>query len=192
MPELPLHFDGPYKFTTGDASLFHSPCDKEAGVYLWTFRQHADGSHLIHYVGETMSFAKRQREHLIHILSLNYGMFDPDKAQQGISEILWPGLWRKKSADGPAECLEAYVSLNDVVRRYVEALNVFFAPTTVEPLLRKHIEGCIGWNLRMRHPEHKVLYPDDNHIGTSRDKTNGVLRITSAEPIRGLDAEIVF
>jgi hypothetical protein len=192
MADLELHFDGPYTFAAGDRSLFHSSCATAAGVYLWTFRQQNDGGHLIHYVGETISFAKRQREHLIHVLSLNYGMFDPEKAQHGIAEILWPGLWRKKSADGPAECLEAYGALNEVVKRYVQALNVFFAPTTVEPLLRKHVEGCVGWNLRMRHPEHKVLYPDDNHIGTSKDKTNGFLHITSAEPIRGLDAEIAY
>lgn len=122
MADRQLHFDGPYTFTAGDRSLFHSPCAKAAGVYLWTFRQHADGSHLIHYVGETKAFAKRHREHLIHVLSLNYGLFDPDKAQQGISEVCWPGLWRRKSADGPTECLKAYGELNDVVLRYVQAL----------------------------------------------------------------------
>lgn len=141
-------------------------------------------------MGETLSFAKRQRKHLIHVLSLNYVMFDPDKAQQGISEILWPGLWRKKSADGPVESLDAYGALNQAVRRYIDAINVFFAPTSVEMQLRKHIEGCIGWNLRTRHPEHKVLYPDDNHIGTRAEKTNGMLHTTSSGVIRGLDAEI--
>ena len=192
MADLQLHFDGPYTFTAGDRSLFHASCAKAAGVYLWTFRQNSDSSHLIHYVGETISFAKRQREHLIHILSMNYGVFDPDKAQQGIAEVRWPGLWRRKSADGPMECLKAYGALNDVVLRYIEVLNVFFAPTSIDQQLRKHVEGCVGWNLRMRYPDHKVLYPDDNHIGTNADKTNGILCITSSEVIRGLDAEIPY
>ena len=192
MTDVELHFDGPYTFTPGERSLFHAPCAQATGVYLWTFRQDVDGAHLIHYVGETLSFAKRHREHLIHVLSMNYGLFEPEKAQQGVSEILWPGLWRRRSADGPAECLAAYATLNEAVRRYLDALCVFFAPTSVETNLRKHIEGCVGWNLRMWHPVHKVLYPDDNHIGTNRDKTHGVLRITSSEMIRGLDPEIPY
>jgi hypothetical protein len=94
--------------------------------------------------------------------------------------------------DGPSKCLDAYGELNETVRRYVAALNVFFAPTSLPDQLRKHVEGCVGWNLRNRHPEHKVLYPDDNHIGTRADKTNGMLRISSSEPIRGLDELIPY
>jgi len=190
--DVDLIFGGPYTLSAGPRSLFHANVADAAGVYLWTFKQRSDGSHLIHYVGETISFAKRHREHLTHVLGLNYGVFDPDQAEQGVSELLWPGMWRNKTADGPGKCLDAYRELNQTVQRYVAALNVFFAPTSHPDQLRKHVEGCVGWNLRMRHPEHKVLYPDDNRIGTGRDKTNGMLRISSSEVIRGLDASIPY
>jgi integrase len=44
---------------------------------------------------------------------------------------------RNKSVDGPSKCLDAYGELHETVRRYVAALNVFFAPTS----LRKGL----GW-----------------------------------------------
>ena len=192
MEDVELHFGGPFTLSAGPRSLFHSCVANTSGVYLWTFRQRSDGSHLIHYVGETISLAKRHKEHLTHMLGMNYGVFDPDKAEQGVSAILWPGMWRDKSVDGPSKCLDAYGELNETVRRYVAALNVFFAPTSLPDQLRKHVEGCVGWNLRNRHPEHKVLYPDDNHIGTRADKTNGMLRVSSSERIRGLDELIPY
>ena len=76
--------------------------------------------------------------------------FDPDEAEQGVLEILWPGMWRDKSVDGPSTCLNAYGELNKTVRRYLAALNVFFAPTGLSVQLRKHVEGCVGYNLRNR------------------------------------------
>jgi hypothetical protein len=51
---------------------------------------------MIHYVGETVNFAKRQKYHLIQILGLNYGIFDPSEAKTGKSILLWNGFWRDK------------------------------------------------------------------------------------------------
>jgi len=85
-----------------------------------------------------------------------------------------------------------YQRLNEDVVRYVEAISIFFAEMNLESTLRKHIEGCIGWNLRSNHPECKQLYPDDNHVGTMKVKKNGQLLITAAEVIRGLDASIEY
>ena len=69
---------------------------------------------------------------------------------------------------------------------------MFFAELKVENRLRRHIEGCIGWNLRNKHPEYKKLYPDDNQVGTMKEKNNGELHITSSEIIKGLDSRIPF
>jgi hypothetical protein len=77
----------------------------------------------------------------------------------------------------------------DSVLEYIGALEIFVAPTTHEPQLRKHIEGSIGWNLRKNHPEAKALYPDDNHVGTGATRGWG-LQITSDVPIAGLDERI--
>jgi hypothetical protein len=78
-----IHFEGPYTFTEGDRCLFTSDYAKSEGIYLWTFRQKQDDSYLIHYIGETGGFAKRQAEHLVFILGLYYGIFDPDEAAEG-------------------------------------------------------------------------------------------------------------
>ena len=190
--DIELNFSGPYSFSEPKNNVFSASCANVAGVYLWTIQQRSDNSHLIHYVGETISFAKRQREHLINILGLNYGIFDPVKAQEGVCDLVWPGLWRDKSPTGPLKQIEAYHSLHEVVLKYLRAINIFFAETTVETQIRRHIEGCIGWNLRNNHPDAKVLYPDDNHIGAKTEKNHGNLLITSSEKIRGLDACIKY
>jgi hypothetical protein len=192
MSDLQLYFDGPFTFCAGPDSVFCSRFCGSAGVYLWTIRQPSDNTHLIHYVGETVRLGNRQREHLIQILGLNYGIFDPDKARHGVCELLWRGLWRDRTADGPSRMLSAYHRLSEVVVRYVEAISIFFAELNVETSVRKHVEGCIGWNLRNNHPECKQLYPDDNHVGTMRDKETGRLLITATEVIRGLDASIPY
>lgn len=132
------------------------------------------------------------KEHLIHILGLNYGIWEADKAQQGISELLWGGLWRDKTAHGPSMQLAAYQGIHEDVVRYLSVLNIFFAALNVDSQLRKHVEGCIGLNLRNRHPKDKTLYPDDNHVGRMREEKHGNLRISVSEPIRGLDALIPF
>ncbi len=192
LPILKLDFNGPYSFMKPGNYLFDAPCASSAGVYLWTIRQRRDNSHLIHYVGETVSFAKRQREHLIHILGLNYGILDAEKAQEGIFELVWPGLWRNKSSNGPLLQIEAYQSLHKMVLKYVAILNVFFAEINTETQLRRHIEGCIGWNLRNNHSEKKVLYPDDNHVGIKQERNHGELFISSSENIQGLDTYIKY
>jgi hypothetical protein len=190
--EISLNFIGPLTFTAGERSVFHAPCATAAGIYLWTIRQRNDQSHLIHYVGETVSLGARHREHLIHILGLNYGIFHPDRAQEGVCELLWRGLWRSKGLDGPSEQIGAYQTHHEQVLRYLSIVNIFFAELNTETQLRRHIEGCIGWNLRNNHSECKALYPDDNHVGTSPTKDRGELRISAPEPIRGLDARIPY
>ncbi len=192
MNDVSIHFEGPLTFGAGPDSLFQSPLAGAAGVYLWTFRQVPAGSHLIHYIGETYSFARRQREHLIHILGMNYGIFDPADAQAGKSTRIWPGLWRDRSADAPERLLERYESLAGVAARYISQMTVFFAPVEGDKKLRRHIEGTIGWNLRNRHPELCTLYPADNQLGRSRTPFHARLHITSAEPVQGLDPELTI
>jgi hypothetical protein len=192
MTEITLNFEGPFTLVEGEKCLFQSVFTTSSGIYLWTIKQDSDNTHLIHYVGETVLLGKRHREHLIQILGLNYGIFDPDKARQGVSDLLWKGLWRDKTNIGPLMQLKTYRTIHEDVLRYISILNVFFAELDIESNLRKHVEGCIGWHLRNIHPEHKVLYPDDNHIGTSKNKGNGILKISVPETIRGLDDSIPY
>lgn len=189
---MELNFQGPYTFMDGDASVFKAPCASAEGIYLWTIRQRNDRSHLIHYVGETVALAKRHREHLVNILGLNYGIFDPEKAQNGSSELIWRGLWRDRTAEGPLRQIAAYKESTEIVVRYLAVLNIFFAEVVVEQSLRKHIEGSIGYYLRNSHPELKVLYPDDNRVGISRNKRHGELLISAPEKILGLDERIPY
>jgi hypothetical protein len=190
MTDIKIHFEGPFTFA-GETSIFQSPLSTSEGVYVWTFRQTATGSHLIHYVGETTSFGKRHKEHLVHILSMNYGIFDPEDAKNGKCTVIWSGLWRDRSANGPSKLLAQYGALAPTaVLRYVQSLTVFLAPLKVDTQTRRHVEGSIGWNLRNRYPHLRTLFPDDNHIGTSKRMLNARLSVTSSEPIQGLDPEI--
>jgi hypothetical protein len=193
--DISLSFVGPFTFTDGGNSVFESPCATAAGIYLWTIRQLGDDSHLIHYVGETgatVGLAIRHRTHLIGILGLYYGIIHPEKAQQGVCDWLWRGLWRDKSSAGPARQIEAYRTIHEYMIRYLSIISIFFAELHTDTQLRRHIEGCVGWNLRNNHPDCKALYPDDNHVGTLAAKNRGILRVTASKVIRGLDSEIPY
>lgn len=192
MNDTILNFDGPFTFTDGKDSVFLSRHVKSAGIYLWTHRQKNDGTHMIHYVGEATRFGKRHREQLINILGLNYGIFNSEKTQQGVSELLWRGLWRYNTEDAPCKTISEYRRINAQVVSYVESLCIFFAELNIDGKIRKHIEGCIGWNLRNNHPECRQLYPDDNYVGAMKDKNHVQLIITAPEVIRGLDASIPY
>lgn len=186
-----LNFIGPFTLIDGKSSVFNSLYIKSKGVYLWTIKQKKENYHLIHYVGESKFFAKRQKEHLNSILGLYYGIFDPEKAQNGKLEILWKGTWRIKDNNGPSLQLKAYEKLSSIILKYISVINIFFAETeSIDDNKRKHIEGSIGWNLRKKYPEFKVLYPDDNHIGTRLNKYNEKLTITTQEEIKGIDNEL--
>ena len=76
MSSLDLHFAGPFKFTGSARGIAKCKYAVSAGIYLWVV---TDGSsRFIHYVGETTNFLKRHKEHLTHVLGLNYGLFRPD------------------------------------------------------------------------------------------------------------------
>lgn len=192
MNGLTLHFFGPYSFQNGENSLFHSPYAESEGVYLWVIKDKTRNLNYIHYIGETVSFAKRQREHLINIMGLNYMVLDAESAVQGIEKVLWKGMWRDRSMNGAGKALEAYDSVSSKVTDYISVIDVYFAPTNMKSDIRRHIEGSIGWNLRNNHPECKVFYPDDNRVGTKFEKLGETITITSDEPILGLDSEIII
>ena len=185
METVNVNFTGPFSFRDPQNSVFTAPCAGEAGVYLWTIKQCSDFTHMVHYIGETTSLAKRHREHLVNILGLSHGIFDPDKAQQGVSERIWSGLWRDKSPEGPGKQMAAYQAIHASVIKYVSILTIFFAPLRVETQLRKHIEGCIAKNLRNNHSADTALYPADNHVGTMSEKNRGKLMTTAPEIICG-------
>jgi len=47
--------------------------------------------------------------------------------------------------------------VHETVLRYLSVMIVFSAEVQVENRLRRHIEGCIGWNLGQKHPEDALL-----------------------------------
>lgn len=183
-----LDFYGPLSFVRGDNYLFYSDMINKEGIYIWTIKS-SNGTNYVHYIGETISFGKRQREHLIQMTGLNYGIWDAELSKQGISKIIWKGLWRDKSTDAVAVLMENYVDLSYKVTEYISVINVYFAPTTLDTQYRRHIEGCIGWNLRNKYPNLKIFYPDDNHIGAKAHRLGKKLILNLPEDIAGIDRE---
>ena len=173
MDEIHLHFHGPYKFS----NIAQSEYSASEGIYLWVMRDVQHDRNYIHYVGETTNLGRRHREHLTHILGLNYYIIDIDQAQQGIHEVLWSGMWRDKTPEAMARTIEEYDSLKEKVSSYVGCIDIYFAETIQERNLSKH-------------PELNTFYPADNHVAMAKDPCGGVLRISSDEPILGL-AEIL-
>lgn len=184
-----LNFYGPFKFVRGVNYLFSSDMVKKEGIYIWTIKDEKANVHYVHYIGETKSFGKRQREHLIQMTGLNYGIWDSELAREGISKMIWKGMWRDKSAEAMAFLLENYVDLSYSVKNYIGIINVFFAPTIIDTHLRRHIEGCIGGNLRNKYPLLKTFYPDDNHIGSNEYRLGWKIILNIPEDIAGIDRE---
>ena len=189
---ITLDFYGPFKFVRGDNNLFHSDKIRNEGIYIWTIKDENKGINYVHYVGETTSFGKRQREHLIQITGLNYGIWDSEAAKQGISKMIWKGMWRDKSPDAVAFLLDNYADLSKKVKEYIGVINVYFAPTILDKHLRRHIEGCIGWNFRNKYPDLKTFYPDDNHIGTKANRLGQKIILILPEDIAGIDKEQII
>jgi hypothetical protein len=187
-----LDFYGPYKFIKGANYLFYSDFVKSQGIYIWTIKDEKNKVNYVHYVGETVSFGKRQREHFIQMTGLNYRIIDPDFARQGIEKIIWNGLWRDKSLDAVAKLLDNYENVSKKVTEYIGIINVYFAPTNIETHFRRHIEGCIGWNFRNKYPNLKTFYPDDNHVGTKPQRFGQKLILNLPERIAGIDQEQII
>jgi hypothetical protein len=191
---LALEFHGPFQLTAGLNSLYESEFVRYEGIYLWTIKDEVKNLNYVHYIGETTSFGKRQKEHLTNIVGLNYLILNAEQARLGKFDTLWNGMWRDKSPTAVSSMLESYQKISrEQVLDYISLVNVYFAPTKLESGIRKHIEGCIGWNLREKakqEMELKKFYPDDNHVGTMSQKLNRKLIVRLPEPIAGIDPEI--
>jgi len=190
MDQTLLHFHGPFSFSKSERSLFHSEFAQDEGIYLWVINDEENRINYIHYVGETTNFAKRQREHFTHILGLDYSVIDPQKAKQGIHQVIWKGMWRDKSEDAVGDTLEYYENVCEHLIKYIEIIDIYFAKTNFPTNIRKHVEGCIGKDLRKKYPELTKFYPADNHLGTMKKMLGKIIKITADQPIAGLDAQI--
>ncbi len=175
-------------FNVGPQCLFDSEFRDVPCVYLWTIRRESDGAHLIHYIGEASAFAGRQREHLIRILGLDYGIYDVEGASRGEINLVWPGLWRDKSPTGPTLALSQYESMAPRVVAYAGAIAVFVAPLERDRDFRRQVEGSIARSLRTRHSKDCSLYPSDNRTGVTSEPMGVTLKISSDERIAGLDS----
>lgn len=187
MEQSALHFHGPFSFNKTTNSLFTSPFAKSEGIYIWAIHNLNNQNNFIHYIGETTSFAKRHREHFTNILGLNYYVINPEEAKKGFHNIIWPGMWRDKSTDAVQRTLKASGQFQTLVKDYIEIIDIYFAPTEFESRIRRHVEGCIGWNLRHLHPELTTFYPDDNRVTRLKKHIGATLRIASDQPILGLE-----
>jgi hypothetical protein len=141
-----IHFNGPYSFSKKDNSLFESKYAKSTCVNLCVIK--TDSGNLIHYIGETANFSKRHKEHLINILGLNYGIFDPIRSRGWKQAMIWHGLWRDKSQNPVEQLIDNYSKLTSKVIEYIDSLDIYFAETDIDVDVRRHIEGSIGGNLR--------------------------------------------
>ena len=189
---LDLDFRGPFTFAAGPRSLFDCADRSVSSVYVWTIRSERDSRYYVHYVGEAEHFARRQREHLVHVLGLNYGILDPAAARRG--EVRWVGrgLWRDRTPAGPADALARYPLLTAAVTEYLEALDVFVAPVEGDRAFRRRVERALADRLRLDRPESGVLYPADNRVSGAPGRDELHLHISGAAPIAGIEGVLVI
>lgn len=189
---ITLNFHGAFRFIRGDDYLFDSNFVESEGIYIWTVKDEKHNLNYVHYIGETTSFGQRQREHFIQMTGLNYRIIDSDFARRGIEKIIWNGMWRDKSSGAVAGLLDNYGEVSKKVVEYIGLINVYFAPTTLDTHLRRHIEGCLGLNLRNKYPDLTTFYPDDNRVGTKAQRLGQKLVVNLPEEIAGIDREQII
>lgn len=187
-----LTFHGPFTFTRGDDYLFNTGFVKSEGIYIWTIKDEVDRLNYVHYIGETVCFGRRQREHLIQITGLNYRIIDADFARQGLEKIVWNGMWRDRTPNAVADLLENYNEVSKKVIDYIGLITIYFAPTTFELHLRRHIEGCIAWNFHSKYPDLKKFYPCDHPVRTRTQWLGQRLILDLPEDIAGIDREQII
>ena len=183
-----IHFHGPFAFRAPGNTIANSEFAKSEGIYLWTLSD--SDSIYIHYIGETTSFLKRQKEHLLNILSLNYGLFSPNAVAENSPTPIYGGAWRDKSSDPLTGAIENWDIYKDQIIPYIDSLHVYFAETACDTSARRHIEACIAHDLRVNHPEDKLFYPDDNRTTMRKVKLGYHLRVHCSDNIKGLSDSI--
>ena len=192
LEKMTLHFQGPFKFIKGENYLFDCEFVKSEGIYIWTIKDERNSINYIHYIGETVSFAKRQKEHIIQITGLNYKIIEPNEARNGIEKTIWNGMWRDKTKNAVANLIENYNEVSKSVVDYIGLINVYFAKIDCEKELRRHIEGCIASNLRNNYPHLQTFYPRDNRTGVKKEKLGMKIKIITDENIAGIDNEQII
>jgi len=189
---ITLDFHGPFKFTTGESYLFYSKFVESEGIYIWTIKDEVHNLNLIHYIGETTEFGNQHKEQFLWMSGLYSRIIDPDSAKRGVEKILWKGMRRDRTPEAVGNVMDSYDAVTRSVREYIGLINVYFAPTNLAIGVRKHIEGCIGWNLRRTHPEFKMLYPGDIHLWTNAERLGQRLIVNLPEAIAGIDKELMI
>jgi hypothetical protein len=182
-----LHFHGPFTFVDHGRGIATCEFAHSQGIYLWVL---TDGSsRYIHYIGQTKKgFLSRHEDHLIEILSLRCGLFRADAVAANDPEPIFGGMlqkWRRNPKDDPfTSNVAVWKELQAKIAPYLESIEVFFAPTLAfSNNERCHVEGCISWSLRLKHPNEARFY-SNRHAGKSQDR--GItIPVTSDQPIGG-------
>ena len=132
---------------------------------MWALKM-PDGNYRVTYIGETgTSFYQRTKEHVIQQLGGNYGISDPKALQEGRSEIVWNGLWRKGTRDKLPEFFRRCEELAPIAKAFLIAHWVFVAPLDCERRLRRRIEGAIALALRKGQIGAELLADDVRYYG---------------------------
>jgi hypothetical protein len=125
----------------------------------------------------------------IHILSLRYGLFRPDAVAANDPKPIFGGtqlMWQTKRQDDPlTNAVAKWKELQSKIAPYLESIEVFFAPTVLSTVARRHVEGCIAWNLRLKYPNEARFY-SNRHAGKSQD-LGIIIPVALDQPILGID-----
>lgn len=185
-----MKFHGPFKFSKNGNYLFDSNFESLEGIYIWTIKDEFNRINYVHYIGETTNYKKRNREHFLSLLGMNYMVIDPKSAKVGELDIIWNGIWRDKTQNAANNALENYNYVSKYLLEYIDIINIYFAPLKVEKKLRKHIEGEIAHNLKSKFPELCRFYPSDSRTYRSSEKYGIRLHLDFDEKIDGIESTI--
>ena len=180
-PQLQLVFKESYSFID-TPNIFKVaagyPC-----VYLWGVQQQ-DGSYLIHYIGQTQDIKKRSLEHLQHILSLDYGIFEPNALRKGQLKFLWQGFWRLKFKFEPWQVANFYVTHSQQIVDYIRTIRIFPSNPIKDTKVRLNIEGHLARYLKTT--PYVSIYPLDTRTGISQEPLGITVKVKSLFNIKGL------
>ena len=189
MKTIKLKFEGPFGFFGPEGKiLFDQPVANKSGIYIWGVSR-PDGF-LVNYVGETRtSFWKRHKRHLQGYLNGTWlrWTYRPRAFKNGNKKRIWDGEYQA----GIKEFRKRREELTPKVRAFLNAIQIYVAPTRVDNLTRKRVESAIAIHLwKQPYPVGDFIDPDHRYPGNPSKDIKALVKIQSPTKFIGLGDEI--
>jgi hypothetical protein len=189
MRTIQLKFDGPYSwFEEHGDCIFEQPVSEKYGLYIWGVPS-PEGL-LVNYIGETgASFYRRHKAHRIGYMNGTWWRwtYRPRAFKNGNKIMMWTG----DMESGTREFQKRIKEFTPKVKAFLQTMQIFVAPTRVEDIARKRIEGALVRKIREQPEKIKqFLDADKRYAGIHEQDVRAIVEIEAPVKFIGLGKKV--